>query len=96
MARQKNDGRGRIGGRQKGTPNKTTSTIKAFIQDQWQKYQEDGTFEADIKNLKPFQRILVMEKLAQYLSPKMKAVDLDMTLSQDVTPSIGEHIKKSS
>ena len=31
MARQKNDGRGRIGGRSKGTPNKVTSTIKDWI-----------------------------------------------------------------
>ena len=31
MARQKNDGRGRMGGRAKGTPNKTTAELKAWI-----------------------------------------------------------------
>lgn len=31
MTRVKNDGRGRLGGRTKGTPNKTTSAIKDCI-----------------------------------------------------------------
>ena len=31
MARQKNDGKGRIGGRAKGTPNKVTASLREFI-----------------------------------------------------------------
>ena len=31
MARQRNDGRGRIGGRKKGTPNKVTGTVKEWL-----------------------------------------------------------------
>lgn len=33
MARLKNDGRGRLGGRVKGTPNKVTGTLKGWITD---------------------------------------------------------------
>lgn len=32
MGRQKNDGRGRLGGRQKGTPNKITSLAKQMME----------------------------------------------------------------
>lgn len=31
MPRQKDDGRGRMGGRQKGTPNKATSNLREFV-----------------------------------------------------------------
>ena len=31
MARQKNDGKGRMGGRAKGTPNKTTAAVKDWL-----------------------------------------------------------------
>ena len=33
MTRQKNDGRGRLGGRQKGTPNKVTATLREWVAD---------------------------------------------------------------
>lgn len=32
MARQKNDGRGRLGGRAKGTPNKVGATLKTWME----------------------------------------------------------------
>ena len=31
MARQRNDGRGRLGGRAKGTPNKVTTSVKEWL-----------------------------------------------------------------
>ena len=31
MARQKNDGKGRLGGRAKGTPNKATTDLKTWV-----------------------------------------------------------------
>ena len=78
MARQKNDGRGRLGGRQKGTPNKSTQTIREAITDMWRTYSNSGQFAADIAALQPAERAVIMEKYAQYISPKMKSVDLDM------------------
>lgn len=78
MGRQKNDGRGRLGGRQEGTPNKATSTIRQAIADSWRHYNESGQFQKDLDSLKPEMRAMIMEKYAQYISPKMKSVDIDM------------------
>ncbi|MEZ3589658.1 MAG: hypothetical protein K1V84_01305 [Muribaculaceae bacterium] len=81
MARQKNDGRGRLGGRQKGTPNKTTSEFRQILAGHWQRYEESGQFQADLDALDPATRAVVMEKYAQYFAPKMKSVEVDMTLN---------------
>ena len=79
MARQKNDGRGRMGGRQKGTPNKTTSSLRDILAEQWKTYHESGQFAKDIQELDPQARAIIMEKYAAYLAPKMKSVDLAVT-----------------
>lgn len=80
----KNDGRGRLGGRQKGTPNKTTSTIRDSITMLLEEYHGSGKFSQDLSMLDPETRICVMEKYAQYVCPKMKSVDIDMTFSGTV------------
>lgn len=85
MPRQKNDGRGRLGGRQKGTPNKSTATIREAIAAQWQRYRESGQFQEDLEALDPATRIVVMERYAQYVSPKMKSVDVDLTQRTTIT-----------
>lgn len=48
MPRKKNDGKGRMGGRAKGTPNKTTSKIKDWISQLIDNNRE--LIEEDIKN----------------------------------------------
>lgn len=83
--KRKNDGKGRMGGRQKGTPNKTTKSIKETIAKAWQTYHESGQFEADLECLEPQARIVVMERYAQYIAPKMKSVDVDMNQSVSLT-----------
>lgn len=85
MARQKNDGRGRLGGRQKGTPNKVTSSVREAIANQWRRYQESGQFQEDLDALDPATRASVMEKYAQYISPKMKSMDVGVTHSVNLT-----------
>lgn len=85
MARQKNDGKGRIGGRQKGTPNKTTATIREYIAAAWERYESSGQFKDDLDALDPATRAVVMEKYAQYISPKMKSVDVDLTQRATIT-----------
>ncbi|MBD5421434.1 MAG: hypothetical protein HDR49_00170 [Bacteroides sp.] len=92
MARQKNDGRGRLGGRQKGTPNKSTSTIREAIAAQWQHYQQSGQFQKDIDSLDPSSRAIIMEKYAQYITPRMKSVDLDII--QPVTLTIEDRLRQ--
>lgn len=66
--REKNDGRGRFGGRQKGTPNKVTATVREWIA----KVLDDnrGRFEQDLLSLPPRDRLLVMERLLEYVTPK--------------------------
>lgn len=91
MPRQKNDGRGRLGGRAKGTPNKSTSELRHIIADLWHTYQHSGQFATDLQCLDPAERITVMEKYAQYIAPKMKSVDLD--LSHTVTLTIEDQLR---
>lgn len=80
MARQKNDGRGRIGGRSKGTPNKVTSTVKDWIS---QLIDDNRSqIEKDIKRLSPKDRLQMFEKLMQYVIPKQQSVKADIDLSK--------------
>lgn len=80
MARQKNDGKGRIGGRQKGTPNKVTATVKDWIS---QIIDDNRSqIEKDIKKLSPKDRLQMFEKLMQYVVPKQQSVKADIDLSK--------------
>ena len=76
MARQKNDGRGRLGGRQKGTPNKVTADIREWLTDLINKNRKQ--MEKDLKALEPRERLQVLEKLMQYAIPKQQAVRADV------------------
>lgn len=80
MARQKNDGKGRIGGRAKGTPNKMSSTVKDWIS---QLIDDNRVqIEKDIKKLSPKDRLQMFEKLMQYVVPKQQSVRADIDLSK--------------
>ena len=80
MARQKNDGKGRIGGRAKGTPNKVSSTVKDWIS---QLIDDNRVqIEKDIKKLSPKDRLQMFEKLMQYVVPKQQSVRADIDLSK--------------
>ena len=58
MARQTNDGRGRLGGRAKGTPNKNLNEwVNCFIK------RNRAQFEDDFKTLSPQERAAVMATL---------------------------------
>lgn len=82
----------KTGGRQKGTPNKSTSTIREAIAHQWQRYQESGQFQEDLDALDPRDRAVIMEKYAQYISPKMKSMDVD--LNHNVNLTIEDRLKE--
>jgi hypothetical protein len=75
MARKKNDGRGRMGGRQKGTPNKVTSTLKdwleALINDNRKQITED------LKIISPAQRLKILERLLCYVIPKQASLGIE-------------------
>ena len=70
MARPRNDGKGRMGGRAKGTPNKVTGTVKEWLTDLIDRNR--GQIEADLQQLEPKERLAMLEKFMQYIEPKPK------------------------
>lgn len=68
MARPKNDGKGRLGGRAKGTPNKVNATAKQWLASLIDKNRLQ--MERDLKQLQPKERLVILEKLMQYVIPK--------------------------
>lgn len=81
--RQKNDGRGRMGGRAKGTPNKTTGAVKAAIADIVDSYLNPGrkrkrhTLADDLESMLPQERAKLITGLAAYIVPKQQALSIE-------------------
>lgn len=63
----------RYGGRAKGTPNKTTTATKEVIANLLTKYSNNGQMSDDFNALDPKDRLMVAERLMQYVMPKMQA-----------------------
>ena len=77
MARPKGDGRGRLGGRAKGTPNKTTKSMRALMTKFCEEKYEDFVLAYErIRN--PKERCEVYLKAQSFVTPKLNSVDLDM------------------
>lgn len=76
----------KTGGRQKGTLNKVTNFNKQLINSLLATYSESGQMNNDFLELEPKDRILIAEKLMQYVTPKMQSTALDLSISnQDTT-----------
>ena len=75
----------KTGGRQKGTPNKTTSFTKAVIQDILSEYYDTGLLSQDMKALEPKERVDAMLKLAAFVTPKPQSVDMSITTGKPKT-----------
>ena len=83
--RPKNDGRGRMGGRAKGTPNKTTSAVKAAITEIVDSYLNPGgsrkrkrpTLAADLDSMQPQERAKLITGLAAYIVPKQQSLSIE-------------------
>ena len=82
----------KTGGRQKGTPNKD-NPLKGFLRTHSLAYFEpregtDGTlksdFDRDIAALDPEARVNAELRLLEYHTPRMKAIDMDMTAHLNV------------
>lgn len=89
MGRKKNDGKGRLGGRAKGTPNKISGTVKEWLQAVIDNNREQ--FEDDLQSLEPNERIKVISNLFQYVVPKA-STDSD----DDIPTNIKEGISVSA
>ena len=83
MARQKNDGLGRLGGRAKGTPNKVTVELR----DKFRKFAQDNfaTFETEWKGLEAKDKCQVFIDICKFVVPSLSSVELN-----DVTDNRSE------
>ena len=68
-----------MGGRQKGTPNKSTATVREWVQALLDGHREQ--IEKDLKKLSPSQRVTTLLKLLDYILPKQQAVSAKIDFS---------------
>lgn len=75
----------KTGGRQKGTPNKTTAFSKKVIQEIVTDYVNGDNFMNDLKEIEPKERLDVMIKLMGFITPKPQSVDMTITTEREKT-----------
>ncbi len=75
----------KTGGRQAGTPNKTSAVVRGAIAKMLDDYFNSDTFVSDIANLDSKDRVAAMEKFAAYVAPKLQTTTLDMTVDNKKT-----------
>lgn len=86
----------KTGGRQKGTPNKTTQTTKEFIQALLEDNQEQ--LQEDLKRLAPKDRVNALLGLLPYIVPKQQATTATLAverLSEDEISDMAGYILSS-
>ena len=77
MAGGRQKGTTKTGGRQKGSPNKVTSAVKECISKMLTDYTNSETFLKDFAELEPKERLMIAEKLMNYVVPKMQSVAVE-------------------
>ena len=98
MPRQKGDGRGRLGGRKPGTPNKD-KPLKERLRQHSEEYftpsieekDDNGKptgrlisqYDMDIKCLEPRDRVDAELKLLKFHTPQMQSASVDMTVAEN-------------
>lgn len=92
MGRQKNDGRGRLGGRKKGTPNKSTSDLKNWLSGVLN--ENRNQFEKDLRDLLPEERIKVLSGLFNYVIPKQQSLSIEEQI-QNETESLSRWFEQA-
>lgn len=75
----------KTGGRQKGTPNKTTKAIREKLAEATSDYFNSEVFLQDLAVLEPRDRVSLMERLTQYVAPKMQSTSIDATVETRAT-----------
>lgn len=81
MGRLKNDGKGRLGGRAKGTPNKATADLKTWVSDIL--YNGRDKFAESLEQLEPSEYIRVFTGLLNYALPKQAPTTPDDILEKE-------------
>lgn len=77
MAGGRQKGTIKTGGRQKGSPNKVTSAVKECISKMLTDYTNSETFLKDFAELEAKERLMIAEKLMNYVVPKMQSVAVE-------------------
>lgn len=75
--RTSNDGRGRLGGRVKGTPNKTTAELRQLVASIVEKNIDK--VNDDLAKMQPKDRVAMLEKLMAYVLPRMQAITANVS-----------------
>lgn len=87
----------KTGGRQKGTPNKTTAELKSVINKLIGDYQDSGQMAQDLMSIEdPRERLTTACKLMEYVIPKMRSVETDVHLENDGTQTLMDKLKELS
>ena len=81
MSRIKNDGRGRLGGRTKGTPNKVTNDMRQWVEAILSKNRRQ--IERDFADVDPDSRLRFVEKLMAYVLPQQMAVTIEDQMAEE-------------
>lgn len=81
MSRIKNDGRGRLGGRTKGTPNKVTNDMRQWVEAILAKNKKQ--IERDFANVDPDSRLRFVEKLMAYVLPKKSQISVEEVAKEE-------------
>lgn len=82
MEQKKKEHKGRV----KGTPNKVSTKTKEVIASLLTEYSNSGKMSNDFNSLDPKDRLMIAEKLMQYVMPKMQATSIDVEgASQRIT-----------
>lgn len=78
MSRAK--GSEKTGGRTKGTPNRVTISLRTFVANLIDDNRRQ--IKKDLKSLKPKERLVLLEKLMQYVLPKIQNVSAEVNINQ--------------
>lgn len=83
-------------GRPKGVPNRVTQSVREFLSDVIDKNKRQ--IVKDLKELPPKDRLIILEKLMQYVIPKQQAVsarvDFNELTDQQLDDVISEIVKR--
>lgn len=79
MARGRQKGTIKTGGRQKGSQNKVTKAVKECLSGLISDYTNSQTFMDDFASLEPKERLMIAEKFMNYVAPKMQSVAVEDT-----------------
>lgn len=71
----------KTGGREKGTPNKSTVQFREFVQNILDSNMD--RLQKDFALLEPKERWIIAEKLMQYSMPKMQSVQMDASVKNN-------------